>query len=185
VISLAPTSASWVAAALADLDTLLTDHAHCERKAAATALRFIARHAERPRFVGPLSRLAREELVHLERVLVELKARGVSFRPLHAAGYATELFRAAEGPAEELLCCALIEARSHERFARLAEAVTDPRLRALYVELGEAEARHGELYVDLARDLQPDVDPALARLCAAEATIIARPGQPVRMHAGG
>jgi tRNA-(ms[2]io[6]A)-hydroxylase len=185
VIALEPSSRSWVEAALADLDTLLTDHAHCERKAAATALRFIARHADRPRFVASLSRLAREELVHLERVLAELKARKVAFRPLHAAGYAAELFRAAEGPAEELLGCALIEARSHERFQRLAEAVTDPRLKALYVELGEAEARHGELYVELARDLHPDVAPALARLTLAEAEIIARPGQPLRMHAGG
>jgi tRNA-(ms[2]io[6]A)-hydroxylase len=87
---------------------------------------------------------------------------------------------------DELLCCALIEARSHERFVRLAAAVDDARLAKFYGELAEAEARHGEIYVELATEAEGgDVQARLDELAAAEAEIVARPGQPTRMHAGG
>jgi tRNA 2-(methylsulfanyl)-N6-isopentenyladenosine37 hydroxylase len=90
---------------------------------------------------------------------------------------------------DEMLCCALIEARSHERFERLAAAVGpagDERLATFYAELAEAEARHGELYVELATEAAGEsVASRLEELAAREAEIVARPGQPIRMHAGG
>jgi tRNA-(ms[2]io[6]A)-hydroxylase len=90
---------------------------------------------------------------------------------------------------DEMLCCALIEARSHERFERLAAAVPDARLAGFYADLAEAEARHGALYVELAEEAAgPDasgVQPRLAALAAQESQIVARPNQPLRMHAGG
>ena len=192
---IAPSSAAWVAAAVADLPTLLVDHAHCERKAAQTALRFMQQHTDWPRLVLAMSRLAREELVHFERVLAELKARDLVLRPLPSAGYARELFALAR-PAQqhrtvdELLLCALIEARSHERFVRLARALPDVRLRAFYEDLGVAEARHGGLYVSLAEEAaapspREEVQVRLAELSALEAAIVHRPAQPLRMHAGG
>jgi tRNA-(ms[2]io[6]A)-hydroxylase len=188
---LSRSSDAWVAAALADLPTLLVDHAHCERKAAQTALRLMAQHASWTRLVAEMSRLAREELVHFERVLGELKVRGLVLKPLPSAGYAAELFalvrrEPAVRAVDELLICALIEARSHERFARLADAVPDPRLRAFYDDLGEAEERHGALYVRLAQELSASsVGPRLDELAAREAEIVHRPAQPLRMHAGG
>jgi tRNA-(ms[2]io[6]A)-hydroxylase len=203
-IPLAPTSDTWIAAALADLPTLLVDHAHCERKAAQTALRFMAQHADWDALVMPLSRLAREELVHFERVLRELDHRGLPFRSLAAANYAAGLMSALRpaspprtGPGvvrswqgdrtvDEMLCCALIEARSHERFVRLAAATDDSRLRDLYEDLLAAEARHGSLYLELAEEAAGgDVSERLAALAAHEAQVLARPEQPVRMHAGG
>jgi tRNA 2-(methylsulfanyl)-N6-isopentenyladenosine37 hydroxylase len=139
-----------------------------------------------------MSRLAREELVHFERVLKELEARGVPFRGLPSANYAAALFdlvRSEDARArkvDELICCALIEARSHERFLKLAAAVDDARLARFYGELAEAEARHGDIYVELAAEAAgSDVQARLAALAAAEAEIVARPGQPTRMHAGG
>jgi tRNA 2-(methylsulfanyl)-N6-isopentenyladenosine37 hydroxylase len=187
VIALAPSSDAWVAAALADLPTLLTDHAHCEKKAAHTAIRFLFRFPEWPALVSAMSKLAREELVHFDRVLAELRRREVPFRQLQSANYAAELFRLVQSPVDELLCCALIEARSHERFERLIAALDgDPPLRALYADLAEAEARHGDIYLDLAAGhAGRDLAARLAELAAKEAEIIARPGQPVRMHAGG
>jgi tRNA-(ms[2]io[6]A)-hydroxylase len=186
VIEVAPSSEAWLRAACADLDTLLIDHAHCEKKAASTAIRFLFKYPDWPRLNAALSRLAREELVHFDRVLVELRERSTRLRALPSAGYAAELFKAARSPVDELLACALIEARSHERFVRLEAAVPDERLRALYRELGEAEARHGELYVELAEEAaRGSVDDSLARLVAVEAEVIARAGQPLRMHAGG
>src|SRR5581483_762802 len=159
---------------------------HCEKKAASTAIRFLFRYPDWPELVGAMSRLAREELVHFERVLKELEARGVAFRALQSANYAQALFAACrpQSKVDEMLACALIEARSHERFERLAAVVPDERLRAFYAELGEAEARHGDLYVELAREQGP-VDARLAELIAVEAAIVARPDQPLRMHAGG
>ena len=199
--SLAPSSDSWVRAACADVATLLVDHAHCEKRAASTAVRYLFKYPDWPALVGAMSRLAREELVHFERVLKELDARGVPFRGLQSANYAAALLAqvrsddARARKVDEMLCCALIEARSHERFVRLAAAVGDERLARFYGELAEAEARHGEIYVELATeaagggatggDAAAVVTARLAELAAVEAEIVARPGQPIRMHAGG
>jgi tRNA-(ms[2]io[6]A)-hydroxylase len=203
-IPLAPSSDAWVAAALADLPTLLVDHAHCERKAAQTALRFLAQHADWDSLIMPLSRLAREELVHFERVLRELEHRGLPFRSLAGANYAAGIMaalRPASPPrvgagtvrswqgdrtVDEMLACALIEARSHERFVRLAAATEDPRLRELYEDLMAAEERHGSLYLELAEEAAGGpVAARLSELARVEAEVLGRPGQPVRMHAGG
>jgi len=188
---LAPTSDAWIALALADLDSrlprLLIDHAHCERKAAQMALRHVEKQAGWPRLAERLSRLAREELVHFERVLAELRARGVPFRPQPGAGYAAALFAAAGSrrTVDEMLVCALIEARSHERFERLAAALAGTPLASLYADLCEAEARHGDLYVELAAEAAgAPVDARLAELLVHEAAVVARPGLPLRMHAG-
>jgi tRNA-(ms[2]io[6]A)-hydroxylase len=182
-VNVSPTSSEWIARAIADLPTLLVDHAHCEKKAAHTAVRFLFKYPEWPRLVAAMSKLAREELVHFDQVLRELRARGHGFRALQSGNYATELFRACTTPVDELLACALIEARSHERFVRLADAVPDEGLRAFYRELADAEARHGEIYLELAAELGP-IRPRLDELTAREAEIIARPGQPLRMHSG-
>jgi len=187
-VTVRPSSEAWVRAACADLPTLLLDHAHCEKKAASTAVRFMFKWPEWPGLCAAMSRLAREELVHFERVLRELESRGGAFRALQSSNYAAALFAACrpDAPADQLLACALIEARSHERFERLAAAVPDPGLRAMYAELGEAEARHGELYVALAEEAAGvPLSDRLAELTACEAEIVARPGQPLRMHSGG
>lgn len=192
MIELAPTSPSWVAAAIADLDArlprLLVDHAHCERKAAAMAIRHVERHADWPRLAERLSRLAREELVHFERVLAELRGRGVPYRAQPSSGYGAALFAAAGSRrvVDEMLVCALIEARSHERFERLSAALAGTPLGGLYADLCDAEARHGDLYLELAAEAaEGPIDARLAELVAREAEIIARPGLPIRMHSGG
>ncbi len=186
MIAIAPSRPGWVEAALDALPVVLVDHAHCERKAAQTALKLMARHNDQVALQAQLSRLAREELVHFERVLRELAARGLGFGPQSSGGYAAALFAQTSEPGDELLCSALIEARSHERFVRLAAVVPDPGLRALYEDLLEAEARHGELYLELYGSLHRR-DPAarLAALAAREDEIVHRPRQPVRMHSGG
>lgn len=188
MIEVAPSSESWVQAACEALPTLLIDHAHCEKRAAQTAVRFLFQYPDWPRLCAQMSRLAREELVHFDQVLRELKTRGVPFRALPSSSYATQLFAACDkgSAVDVLLACALIEARSHERFVRLAGAVPDEPLRAFYLDLAEAEARHGEIYVELAEEKSGgDVSSRLRALALREAEIVARPGQPLRMHAGG
>lgn len=188
-----PSTARWVDAALSDLSTLLVDHAHCERKAAQTALQFVQQRPTDPALCAALSRLAREELVHFERVLGEMKARGIAMRSLPSAGYAGRLFELVRKDHRDLdafLICALIEARSHERFVRLAQSTSDARLSAFYTDLGTAEERHGAFYVGLAQSAASDEEKRLLsrrldELTAAEAEIVHRPNQPIRMHAGG
>src|SRR5262249_11783058 len=111
------TDTAWLARALAHLDEILVDHAHCEKKAASTALSLLFRYPEQPELLTPLARLAREELTHFEEVLDRLRARGLGLRRQQPSPYASELMagvRAAEPGrlVDTLLCMALIEARS-------------------------------------------------------------------------
>ena len=61
------TDARWLPVALADLGATLADHAHCEKKAAASALKLVADHADRKGLVHSLAKLAQEELHALPR----------------------------------------------------------------------------------------------------------------------
>jgi tRNA 2-(methylsulfanyl)-N6-isopentenyladenosine37 hydroxylase len=187
----APTAPAWTERALAGLDELLVDHAHCEKKAAGTALNLIFRYPRQAALLDPLSKLAREELVHFEQVLALLRGRGVAFVPQKPAPYAGELraTNRAQDPGrlvDVLLCCALIEARSCERFALLAAAVPDAELRDFYAGLHAAESRHQRVYVELAGAFAPP-DALHARhreLAAREAAILAQTPLCARMHAG-
>ncbi len=187
----APTDPAWVERALANVDVILVDHAHCEKKAAATALGLIFRHPEKTALVAPLSRLAREELSHFEEVLDALARRGVPFVRLEASPYAAELMRIVrdKDPArllDTLLCAALIEARSCERMVLLAERLPDAELAKLYRGLLAAEARHHQAYVDLARAVgswsETEIKRRLAEVAAHEAAVIARAPKEPRLH---
>lgn len=185
------TDPRWAERAREHLPEILLDHAHCEKKAASTALSLIFRYPEQPALAVPLARLAREELAHFEEVIGAMRARGLEFRRQTPSPYAARLMSAVRThePArllDTLLCCALIEARSCERMRMLAEVLTDPDLVKLYRGLLACEARHFHSYVELARDLGlADDDALLARLhalAAHEAAVLREdPGEP-RLH---
>lgn len=185
----APTDPAWVARALAHLDEVLVDHAHCEKKAASTAVSLLFRYTERTELLIPLTRLAREELAHFEQVLEHLAARNVRFGHREPAPYAGELLRAVRPtePArllDTLLCLALIEARSCERMQLLAAAVDDPSLGDFYRSLLASEARHHATYVDLATQIAPpdDVKSRLQDLALHEAAVIAAMPETPHFH---
>ncbi len=188
MLNLASTSDSaWLERALADLDEVLLDHAHAEKKAASTALSLVFRYPERPELARPLSELAREELGHFEGVLSQLERRGRRFarqRPSPYAGRLQDAVRTHEPArlADTLLCCALIEARSCERFGLLAAAVDDALLAKFYEALVAAEARHHGLYVELARGVDPDAAGRLKELAVHEARVIAEAPAWPRLH---
>ena len=124
----AATPASWIAQACAESDVLLIDHANCEKKAASTALSLMFAYAEDLELTGKMSRLAREELRHYEQVTKLMKTLAVVPQRLAPGRYAERLRRlvAKSEPQREvdlMICGALIEARSCERFAALAPAV--------------------------------------------------------------
>lgn len=181
------TSPAWVERVLADPETLLLDVAHCEKKAAGTALSFLFRAPESG-LVDLFSRLAREELVHFEWCLQLMASRGWSFRRLSPSRYAGELAKAVRpgnGPEallDALLVMALIEARSGERLALLRDATPDGALRELFAKLYPPELRHQELLLEAAASFG-DAEARLPVLAAREAELVAV-GEPlVRMHA--
>jgi tRNA-(ms[2]io[6]A)-hydroxylase len=181
---LTPTDPSWVQAARADLDGLLSDHAHCELKAAQSALALLGRFGgERPELVEPLSALAREEADHFAAVARRLQQRGATLGLPRQDEYVGELRSAArrdpgDRPAllDRLLVCALIEGRSCERFRLLAEHLPEADLRGFYRELMASEATHFALFAGLATDcFGAEASRArLATLAAREAEIARR-----------
>lgn len=186
------TDAGWVNRVALDVPTLLVDHAHCEKKAASTAINLIFRYQDHTALMAPLSALAREELEHFELVLELLERRGWSFGPLSPSPYAAELYRAVRKAEPErlldtLLVCALIESRSCERMQQLAEGLSDPELRELYAGLLASEARHHATYVDLAIPLfgRADTLARLAELAEHEATVLAAMPHETRVHSSG
>jgi tRNA-(ms[2]io[6]A)-hydroxylase len=65
----ARTSQAWVDAALADLPTIIQDHANCEKKAAGTAMNIIFRYEFAYNLQCKLAQLIREEMLHYEQVI--------------------------------------------------------------------------------------------------------------------
>jgi tRNA-(ms[2]io[6]A)-hydroxylase len=173
------TDPRWVEVALGDLGATLADHAHCEKKAAATAIKLIGDHPDRPALVRSLARLAQEELQHFLAMLAELARRGASLPPDRGDPYAQELLRLVRGGPhrllDRLLVGALIEARSCERLALLGRALPAGALRDLYVRLAQAEAGHERLLVELAAEHggPAEAGARLAALADAEAQLVA------------
>ena len=189
----APTPAAWVDAACEHWRELLIDHGNCEKKAASSALALMFAYPEDQDLGSALSRLAREELRHFEQVAQLMRRLRVRFERQRPGRYAAGL-RAAlrqHEPARKLdllLVGALIEARSCERFALLAARLPEP-MGSFYGGLCQAEARHFELYLRLARRAGDAGDPAqvparLAVLAAVEAELITASDRQLRFHSG-
>ena len=191
----APSSAAWLAAAIARPDLVLIDHAHCERKAAGVALQLMFRYPSDEALGAALSALAREELEHFEQVLALLQRRGIPLRSLAAPAYGATLTAAVrrgepQRMLDSFLVAGLIEARSHERMALLAAHSPDAELRQLYGELLASEARHFGLYWLLAegRYGRETTVARLEELAAVELqalTGVLECPEAVRMHSAG
>ena len=184
----------WLDEAEKNLDILLIDHAHCEKKAASTAINLLFRYVDRKELLIKLSQLAREELLHFEQVLEFMEGFQVSFGHLKPSRYASELRKGVSTVepgklVDTLIIGAIIEARSCERFAALA-----PRLIAreetaalgrYYVFLLKSESRHYEDYLALARLYSPDcIDGRVAEFLAKDQLLIETTDSQFRFHSG-
>jgi tRNA-(ms[2]io[6]A)-hydroxylase len=184
----AATDPAWFTLAVERSGDLLIDHANCEKKAASTALSLMFAYPEDFELANRMSRLAREELRHFELVQQKLVELAIPFRRMSPSRYAEGLRRALRRSEPErcvdlLLCGALIEARSHERFIGLIERLPDP-LAGFYASLAAAEARHTGHYVKLAARGRVDVEPRLAELAVVEAELATSPDPEFRFHSG-
>ena len=185
----APSAAAWLEQALAHPDTVLIDHAHCERKAAGAALQLMFRYPSDGDLAAVLSPLAREELEHFELVQRLLIRRQIPLRPLAAPPYGAGMARLVRRQEpqrllDSLLVAGLIEARSHERMGLLACHSPDPELAGLYGDLLASEARHFGLYWVLAerRFPRPQLMERLEELARAEAALLTPLHPQPRMH---
>ncbi|MGD1900767.1 MAG: tRNA-(ms[2]io[6]A)-hydroxylase [Geitlerinemataceae cyanobacterium] len=184
-----PTSAAWVEQTLANLDTVLLDHSHCERKAAGVALSLMSRYPSNAKLVRALTAIAQEELQHFEQVNRILEKRGVTLAPLPAPPYGSGLKAQVRRNEPDrlldlLLVSGLIEARSHERLGLLAEHLPDRELAKFYHSLMASEARHYGAYWLLATaEFDREVASArLAELAAVESELLSTLYPEPRIH---
>lgn len=192
------TPIEWVVRVEADELALLSDHAHCELKAAASAQALIAKNPSRTALVVRLADIAREELEHFAAVVQLLDARGGALGPLQPNPYAEALLaRSHDGRVcandardeqllDRLLVSSLIEARSLERFHLLATHLNDRELADFYRSLIPAESLHQALFRELALSSYPAerVARRLETLTAIEGDIVSHLPFAVRMHSG-
>jgi len=183
------TPVAWFERAAECWQDLLIDHANCEKKAASTALALIFTYPEDTGLTERMSRLAREELRHFEQVQRLMRELNVSFKRMSPARYADglrkEIHRNEPQRLQDLLICgALIEARSCERFIGLAPRLQDP-LKSFYSGLAASEARHHSLYLKLAEQRYPATwRAALRRMGEVEAELVTSPDAQFRFHSG-
>ena len=179
----------WLAQVDSHLSEILIDHAHCEQKAAATAMDLMFDYVENQALCREMTEIVNEELEHFHLVLEILNARSIKFHKLKPGPYGRrlkELVRRQEPhkAIDRLLIAGLIEARSCERFMLLRDHAGDAALSTFYGDLCESEARHHATYVRLAQSYgKPEqVSERLEELAAQEASIIADGSDLPRMH---
>lgn len=181
---------SWIEYALTHIPLLLIDHAHCERKAAASAINFMSKYPQKAELIQIMSPLAREELLHFEKVLHLMHQRNIALIPLHPSNYASEMHQhVAKNVCEERLCDqliigAIIEARSCERFAVLAPFLADEDLKKFYTTLIKAEARHFQDYLKLAQLYGGALDARIKFFLEIENRYIESEDRVFRFHSG-
>lgn len=153
-----PTDPRWVDLAALSLEDILTDHAYCEQKAATSCISLIQSYPDRSEMVEALAPVVTEEWGHFRSVLKELGKRGLHLGHQRKDEYVNRLLAFQEKGGsqtdrlvEKLLTCALIEARSCERFRLLSLEIPDKALRVFYRKFMIAEAGHYRLFLDLAK----------------------------------
>ena len=183
------TSDRWLQQVDKDLDLILIDHAHCEKKAAATAMKLIVAYVENEPLCREMTTIVNEELEHFHLVLDVLRTRNIPFRRMKPSSYGGRLHdlvdkQEPQRAVDRLLVAGLIEARSCERFSRLRDHVKDIDLAKFYGSLYATEARHHSSYLRLAKHFSSEslVLERLEELAQAEAGIISQGDDYARMH---
>ena len=157
-----PTDPRWVDLASISLEEILRDHAFCEQKAATQCISLILRYSEKTELVSALSPIVTEEWGHFRMVWTEIRKRGYTLGRSRKDEYVNLLLQhepkglhREEKLLHQLLVCALIEARSCERFRLLAENLQEEYLRNFYHKFMVSEAGHYRLFIDLAEQYFP------------------------------
>lgn len=184
-----PSNPAWIEQAISNLDTVLLDHSHCERKAAGVAINLMFRYPEHQKLVRQLTAIAREELEHFEQVNQWLERRNIPLAKLNSPPYFAKLksqmrHSEPERLLDALLISAIIEARSHERLGLIGEHCPDPDLARFYRSLMASEARHYGIYWVLAEHYsdRSTINSRLAELGEYESNILSTLHPEPRIH---
>ncbi|HLF62526.1 MAG TPA: tRNA-(ms[2]io[6]A)-hydroxylase [Saprospiraceae bacterium] len=152
-----PTDPRWVNLAEKSLEEILTDHAYCEQKAATSCISLIQQYPDKEELVEALAPVVTEEWGHFRAVIAELADRGLKLGFQRKDEYVNGLlqFQKKDGSrtdrlVEKLLVCALIEARSCERFRLLSLHLEEEGLRDFYHRFMVSEAGHYRMFLHLA-----------------------------------
>ncbi|WP_027002652.1 tRNA-(ms[2]io[6]A)-hydroxylase [Hugenholtzia roseola] len=186
-----PTDPRWVDVATISIADILTDHAYCEQKAASSCISLIVEYAHLEDLVDTLTPVVSEEWSHFEMVLEQLRKRNLPLGKQRRDEYVVALQKQVRKGdvkhklTDQLLVCALIEARSCERFKLLSQGVEDQELKKFYYDLMVSEARHYTNFISLARKYQAReiVDARWQEFLKMEAEIISQlTYRPNRIH---
>ena len=187
-----PTDPRWINIVEKNVSEILSDHAFCEQKAASTAISFIVTYPEHSELVSAMVELAQEEISHFEMVHKLILDRGWVLGRDRKDDYVRSLnqFFSKGGSrinqlVNRLLCAALIEARSCERFRLLSEELEDGSLRKFYKKLMISEAHHYTLFLKFAKKFGKrtlDVDEKWEALLDFEANLMKTLGNKETMH---
>ena len=152
------TDPRWVNIAEKNIEEILTDHAYCEQKAASYAISLIIGFPEKTDLVSAMIDLAQEEMSHFKMVHSIILRKGFKLGRERKDEYVLKLnsffpkgVSRIDHLVNKLLCAALIEARSCERFRILSEKLNDKVLKSFYRKLMISEAHHYTLFLKLAR----------------------------------
>ena len=188
------TPPAWFQAAADNLPVLLMDHANCEKKAASTALSMMYRYIEYPHLLQKMSSLAREELRHFEQVLELMTDYGIVYEQINSGRYAQGLHQLVSKTeprrlVDLLICGAVVEARSCERFAGLGQVLPE-KVSDLYRSLLNSEARHFREYLALAEEVNQQsggyevFGARVNDFLAADAELVTTADSQLRFHSG-
>ena len=185
----AKTDEQWIKTIMTDFDTFLLDHAACERKASAMAMSMVSHYPDKPDLVMAMADLAIEELAHFKQVLRHINARGLTLAADTKDPYIQAIRKHIRNGKDEyfmdrLLSAGIIEARGHEKFSIVAENLEPGPLQTMYAIIAKAEAKHHQLFVDLAEKYFPKevVAKRLDELLDIEAEIVKSLPHRVALH---
>ena len=150
------TSPEWIIKVKEEFDEFLLDHAACERKASATGISLVCRFPDRLKLIEPMIRLAREELQHFHQVYRIILKRNLKFLKDEKTPYINAMMKLIRHGRDvdlldRLLIFGIVEARGTDRFGIVANNIEDPELKDFYERLTQAEARHHQLFIDVAK----------------------------------
>lgn len=133
--------------------------------------------------------LIREELHHFYQVLEIIEEKNIPYDPIPASRYAKGMLKNVrtyepEALIDKLIIGAYIEARSCERFAKIAPHL-DPKIGKFYLSLLRSEARHYQDYLTLAEDIyKGDITDRVNFFAEKEAELILTPDEDFKFHSG-
>lgn len=152
----ATSSQEWIDCVIANFDDFLRDHADCERKASSMAMSFVAKYPDRTEIIPELIHTGIEELDHFRLVYKIMEKRGIQLNhSIPEDLYVKQLLKHCHSDREKrfrdrLIIASIVENRGFERFKLVSENIPDKEMADFYHMIYVSEAKHGNLFTDMA-----------------------------------